>query len=720
MKQVLIKKGSAYIEEVPAPIVNVNTVLVQVYYSCISVGTEISGVKSSGESLISRSLKQPEKVSKAIKNVKKEGLIRTIQTVQQKLDTGSPTGYSASGVVVEVGTNIKDVKIGDKVACAGAGIANHAEYIEVPRNLLVKVPNGVDLDLSSTVTLGAIALQGVRRADVKLGEYVSVIGLGILGQITVQLLIANGCKVVGIDVNERRIEKALELGLDKGINPIKEDCVKISTIFTGGYGVDAAIVTAATNSSEPISQAFQICRRKGRVVLVGDVGLEINREDMYKKELDFFISTSYGPGRYDELYEQKGIDYPYGYVRWTENRNMEGYIRLVAEKKISIRPLIEKEYNINEASKAYEELKEPGKKPLIILLKYNQGKGKQIGRKSEVHSKPIKTEGIINIAIIGAGSFAKGMHLPNLIKLKNTYNLYALSSLIGSDVKNTAQRFGATYATTDYREILEDKDIDAVFIATRHNLHAKISIEALKAGKAVFVEKPMAMNKDELYELTNVICETKKPYMVGFNRRFSKYAREVYKHISTRVNPLIVNYQMNAGYIPLDHWVHTEEGGGRIIGEACHIFDLFNYFTEAEIESINVDKITPKTKHFSIQDNAIITLKYNDGSVCSLTYTALGNNEYPKEFCQIYYDGKIIIINDYKKLEGYGVKLGTIKSAKSEKGQYEEIVEFAKYVRGEIEAPIPLWELIQSTEISFRVEKDNYYEAINKKVAFSD
>jgi len=705
MKQVLIKKGKAYSEEVPAPMVNENTVLVQVYYSCISIGTEIAGVKASGESLLKKALIQPEKLTKVMSNLIKEGLSRTIKKVQGKLEEWTQAGYSASGVVIDIGSNIKDIKVGDRVACAGAGIANHAEYIEVPRNLLVKVPNGVDFDLSSTVALGSIALQGVRRADVKLGEYVAVIGLGILGQITVQLLKANGCRVIGMDLDERRIQKALKLGLDKGVNSKDEDTVKMVSAFSNGFGVDAVIITAATSSKEPLSQAFQICRKKGRVVLVGVVGMEIDREDMYKKELDFLISTSYGPGRYDDNYELKGIDYPYAYVRWTEARNMEEYLKLIADKKINIKPLIEREYKIEEAPVAYEKLKTAGKKPLIVLLKYKQEKESQIERKIELQHKPIKKGGRINIAVIGAGDFAKGMHLPNLMKLKELYNLYAIASRTGSNAKSTAQKFGAKYATTDYKEILKDENIDAVLIATRHNLHAQLAIKALKVGKAVFLEKPMALNRKQLDKLVAVINETKKPFMVGFNRRFSKYAREVKKHILHRINPMIINYQMNVGYIPLDHWVYSEEGGGRIIGESCHIFDLFNYFTEADVKSISVDRIIPKTRHFSSQDNCVITLKYNDGSICTLTYTALGNKQYSKEFCQIYFDGKILIIDDYKKLECFGEKAQKLKTREPDKGQHEELIEFAKYLKSEIHAPIPLWQMIQATEISFKVDQ---------------
>jgi predicted dehydrogenase/threonine dehydrogenase-like Zn-dependent dehydrogenase len=704
VKQVLIKKGKAYTDDVPAPMVNKDSILVKVYYSCISAGTEISSLMSSGNSKIKDVLSDPNKVVKAIDHVKKEGLSRTIQKAQGKFEEAEQIGYSASGVAIKIGDNIKDIKVNEKVACAGAGIANHAEYIEVPGNLLVKIPDDVDFDSASTVALGAIALQGVRRANVTLGEYVAVIGLGILGQITVQLLKANGCRVIGVDLDERRLQKALELGMNKGTNPENDDILKIATSFSNGYGIDAVIITAATNSKAPLAQAFQMCRKKWRVVLVGVVGMEINREDMYKKELDFLIATSYGPGRYDEQYEQKGIDYPYAYVRWTENRNMEEYLKLIADQKINIKPLIEQEYKIEDAPLAYEELMTSETKPLITLLKYKQEE-EQPARKVAVQSKPIERNGTINVAIVGAGRFAKETHLPNLMKLKNIYNIHAIMSKTGSNAKTTAQQFGAKYATTDYEEILGDKDIDAVFITTRHNLHAKMAMAALRAGKAVFLEKPMALNKEELDGLITTIHETQKPFMVGFNRRFSKFAREAKKQLAERINPMIINYQMNAGYIPYNHWVHTEEGGGRIIGEACHIFDLFNYFIDAEVESIFVEKITPKTEYYSAQDNIVVTLKYKDGSVCTLTYTGLGSNQYPKEFCQIYNDGKIIIIDDYRSLEGYGLKLKKIKSTEPGKGRYEELVEFANYLKGNIQPPIPLWQLIQATEISFMVDE---------------
>ena len=704
MKQVLIKQGQAIVSKIPAPVVSDNGVLVKVLYSCISSGTEIIGVTESGESIMKKAMKQPEKVKKALNMLKTQGLDSVLGKVKE-MDSPKLTGYSASGIVIGLGKNVLDLKIGDKVACAGAGFANHAEFIDVPRSLVMKVPESLTMDLASTVTIGGIAMQGIRRADLRLGEIVAIIGMGILGQLSVQMLKASGCIVIGIDIDERRLNIAKETSCDYVINSSTDDVIKEVEKITESYGVDAAIITASANSNEVLSEAFNICRRKGKVVLVGVVGNEYKRDDMYKKELDFVISTSYGPGRYDPSYEEKCIDYPYAYVRWTENRNMEAYLRLVADNKIDLKLLIEKIYEIDKASEAYEDLRNSQNKPLIVLLKYNEEQ-QEVKRTIHIESEPFKKNEKINVAVIGAGGFAKSMHLPNLKKLNDIYNIYAIMSRTGINAKAIAEQYGAKYATTDYNEILNDPKVDMVLICTRHNLHGDMSIEAMKKGKAVFVEKPMALNKEEMEKVLKIIEETKVPYMVGFNRRFSKYACEVKKYIKDRINPMIINYQMNAGYIPLDHWVHTEEGGGRIIGEGCHIFDLFNYFTESKVVSISVDSINPRDKNISQRDNMVVIVKYEDGSLCTLTYTSIGNNSYPKEFCQIYFDGKIITIDDYKRINGYGVKLSNLQYKSPEKGQYEELKEFAKAIKSEERYNIPLWQLQQASEISYLVDKE--------------
>lgn len=704
MKQVLVKRGQAIVSDIPAPIVSDNGVLVKVLYSCISAGTEMVGVTESGKSIVKKAMEQPEKVKKALNMFKSQGIDSIIGKVKE-MESPKSIGYSASGVVIGLGKNVLDLKIGDKVACAGAGLANHAEYIDVPRSLVMRVPQRVTMDLASTVTTGGIAMQGVRRADLRLGETVAVLGLGILGQLSVQILKASGCKVIGIDIDERRLNIAKETGCDYVINSAKYDVIEEVEKITEGYGVDVTIITASANSNEVLAQAFNICRKKGKVVLVGVVGNEYKREDMYEKELDFIISTSYGPGRYDPNYEEKCIDYPYAYVRWTENRNMEEYLRLVAENKIDLKPVIEKIYEIDKASEAYEDLKNSQDKPLIILLKYSEEQ-QEVKRKIIVKGESFKKDGKINVAIIGAGGFSKSIHMPNLKKLSDIYNIYAIMSRTGANAKAIAEQYGAKYVTTDYDEILNDSDVDMVLICTRHNIHADMAIQAMKKGKAIFVEKPMALNREEMQEVLNTVEETKAPYMVGFNRRFSKYSVETKKYIKDRINPMIINYVMNAGYIPLEHWVHTKEGGGRIIGESCHVFDLFNYFTDSKVVSISVNSINPRGKNISQRDNVVATIKYEDGSLCTLTYTSLGNNSYPKEFCQIYCDGKIITIDDYKKINGYGVKLSNLESKCSEKGNYEELIEFAKAIKSEENYTIPLWQLKQASEISYLVEQE--------------
>ncbi|MHA1753365.1 MAG: bi-domain-containing oxidoreductase [Candidatus Helarchaeota archaeon] len=601
-----------------------------------------------------------------------------------------------------MGDGIEDLKKWDKVACAGAGIANHAEYVVIPRNLVMKVPDKLDLKHASTVALGGIAMQGVRRGNFKIGEFVAVIGLGFIGQLTVQMLTISGCRVIAMDIDDRRCKIAKKHGAEIVLNSRDNKNIEKKVIkTTDGYGVDGVIFTAATNEPSVISSAFKMCRRKGKVVLVGVAGNKINRRDLYKKELDFLISTSYGPGRYDDNYELKGIDYPYAYVRWTENRNMEEYLRLLDERKIVIDDLIEKIYPIYEAATAYEELQKLSEKPIVALFKYSENKE---APSNKIELKPVvkRSKEIINVAIIGAGAFAKGTHIPNLLKLKDKYNIYAICTRNSVNAAETAKKCNASVATTDYNQILSDKNVDMVMICTRHNLHAVYSIKALKAGKSVLCEKPMAINIEELEELTKVIEETKLPYIVGFNRRFSPFAKEIKKHISDRINPMIITYRMNAGYKPLDAWVH--EDGGRIIGEGCHIIDLFNYFTESQIESISFDKITPNTKAISPTDNVSINLKYKDGSVANLIYTALGNSKYPKENMELYCDNIIYKMTDYIELEIFGDKITRKILKKQDKGHLQELMEFYDVLIGENEnLPISLDDMVQTTKGSFLI-----------------
>jgi predicted dehydrogenase/threonine dehydrogenase-like Zn-dependent dehydrogenase len=703
MKQVFNKKGEIMVGEVPAPIAGDDEILVQVYYSCISSGTEISVLKSQGKSLLKKALEKPQNIKKVLDMIKERGLADSVAKVRNKIDAKTQTGYSASGVVLEAGKNIYDFKPGDFVACAGAGMANHAEFISVPSNLTVKLPESLSLKAASTVALGAIALQGVRRCSPEIGSYVVVIGLGILGQIASQILKVSGCRVLGIDIDKNRINKALSFGLYKGINAKSSDIVHEIIQNTNGFGADAVIITAASESDSLINQSVEMCRRKGKVVIVGDVAINIKREEFYKRELDVLISTSYGPGRYDDNYEVKGFEYPYAYIRWTEKRNMDEYLKLASEKKLDIDALIEGTFPAESAKEAYEYIKSD-EKPLIVLLEYNlESKPKN---KISFEYKAGAKEGKINVGIIGAGSFTQDVHLPNLEKLKDIFNIYAICSKVGGEAESIARQYKAYIATTDYSQILNDENIELVLVSTRHNLHAKIAVDALKAGKAVFVEKPMALNENELLELKGIIEKTKIPYMVGFNRRFSPYSAKIKEIIKNRTNPLIINYRMNAGYIPKDHWVHNEEGGGRNIGEACHIYDLFNFFTGSEFYSISTHSITPLSEQYLINDNFSATIKYKNGSVCNLTYTSMGSRVAPKEQMDVYFDGKNLYLNDFKELYLYDARIKLLDKGIQDKGHLNELKSFGEYLKGNSEAQvIPLWQLIQATEISFEVEK---------------
>ncbi|MWV43696.1 zinc-binding dehydrogenase [Paenibacillus sp. HJL G12] len=714
MNQVIIRQGTAVVEQIPAPEIQKGTVLVQVDYSCISIGTEISGLRTSGVPLWKRAVQQPDKVRKLIRIAAKQGLSHTRNMIKVKTGAGQPSGYSAAGTVIEVGEGIADLRVGDRVACAGAQFAHHADIIRVPRNLVTPVPEGLSMSEASTVTLGAIAMQGIRRAAPTLGETFVVIGLGILGQLTAQLLKANGCRVIGTDLDAGRIATAKELGMELGIYPREDNGIEAVRRLTDGVGADGVIITAATKSSLILSEAFRMTRKKGRVVVVGDVGLEINRSDIYEKELDFYISTSYGPGRYDRSYEEKGQDYPLGYVRWTENRNMGEYLRLVSEEKVRLVPMISQVFPVEKASEAYKFIQHEEARPMMVLLSYpKQSEITGPSHKVIVNPRPLplrRNGQQIRIGLIGAGDFAKHMHLPNIRALSGNYELQAVMSQTGHNAAETAKQFGARYAATSYPLLLQDPDIDAVLIATRHDTHAAIILDALRAGKHVYVEKPLALTREELDEIQRFYDDipeggSSPVLMTGFNRRFSPYAAKIKEWVAQRSNPMILNYRMNAGYLPLDHWTQTEEGGGRNRGECCHIYDIFTYLTGSKVQRVRVSHLEPATKFYSRSDNFVATMEFADGSVATVTYTALGSKDYPKEQMDIYVDGKNIFLDDYRKLTMTGVKAKGLETKTSSKGQLEALERFAEAVQGRSEWPIPLWQQVQATEIALEVER---------------
>ena len=466
MKQVLILGGRATVADVPAPTVAPRNVLVRVGFSCISAGTEGAGMQLSSLPLYRRALRQPDNVRRVVQMIKDEGIKHTMDRVRGKLAFGSATGYSAAGEIVAVGSEVLGFRVGDRVACAGAGVANHAEFIDVPVNLAVKIPATVELDVASTVTLGAIALQGVRRANPTLGESVVVVGLGLLGQLCAQMLRANGCTVIGIDVDSRRLAIAAASGVDHILNPNDEDHVAAVQRLTDGFGADAAIICASGASDEIVSKAMQCCRRKGRVVLVGDVGLHLRRSDFYQKELDFLISTSYGPGRYDVQYEEYGSDYPISYVRWTENRNMHAYLEMLANGRVSFSNFVPAVFELEKVDQAYASVSGATRTSLVSLLKYNNAAEPDRSMRLPVarHAMP----GPIGVTLVGAGGFAQGVHLPNLRKLRQHFAIRGVVSRTGANAKAVGQQFGAAFVGTDFGVALADPETALIIIATRH------------------------------------------------------------------------------------------------------------------------------------------------------------------------------------------------------------------------------------------------------------
>lgn len=703
-----MRGGSAVLDEVPSPAIEPNMVLVAVDHSCISVGTELSGLRSGGIPLWKRALKQPDNVRKAVQAAKSVGWRRTWGLVHGKLSAGNPAGYSAAGVVLEVGSGIRDIMSDDRVACAGAQFAHHAEIIRVPRNLLAPIPAELGFAEASTVTLGAIALQGVRRAAPTLGETFVVLGLGILGQLVCQLLKVNGIRVIGTDIEPSRVELARESGADLVVNPSDVFPDQQVARLTNGVGADGVIITAASPSDTVVSTAFKMCRKKGRVVLVGDVGLALTRSDFYAKEIDFLISSSYGPGRYDRTYEEEGVDYPVAYVRWTENRNMEEYLRLVASGQVRLAHLPTASFPLEQVADAFAVLQGKAPRPVLVWLSYPGLKlapapqEKFMVRSSGGHT------GRIGIALVGAGAFAKQMHLPNILAMPHRFNVRAVVSRTGHNAAATAKQCKATYATTRYHDVLEDDAVDAVVITTRHHLHAAMVLEALDAGKHVFVEKPLCLTTDELDQIRGWFAgkddQDVPVLLTGFNRRFSPYALAVRGILRDRSNPFILNYRMNAGYVPPDHWVLGGEGGGRNLGEACHIYDLGTAFTGTRVQDVSAKSIVCETEYYSPGDNFLATCRFDDGSLLSLCYTALGNAGYPKEQMDLFVDGKVISMSDYRDLKVVGARGLGVHTRLPDKGHKAELVAFADAIQGHGDWPIPLWEQCQAMEIALAVE----------------
>lgn len=706
MKQIFqnFKTGKLELVDIPIPAVRSGHLLIKNYYSLISPGTEKAAIELAKKNLIEKAKSRPDQVKEVINKIKTDGIITTFQRVMKKLDEPLPLGYSSAGEIIKIGENVEGFKVGDRVACAGGGYACHAEIISVPKNLCVKIPENLSYKEAAFTTLGAIAMQGIRRANLTPGEKVVVIGLGLVGQLTCQILKAYGFSVIGFDINPKQIKRAIEIAsIDAGDTPNKaEDLVKA---FTNGKGVDAVIITAATKSNEPIELAGKILRNRGRVSAVGDIKMEIPRRIYYKKELDVFISCSYGPGRYDKNYEEKGQDYPFEYIRWTEKRNMEEFIRLSEKKLIQSEKLITHIFPIEKAQEAYQLiLKNPNKEEIVgMLFSYNPKKEQKDTTIFKEAGK-YKSKDIVNIGLIGVGNFAQNIILSAFKKIKSAY-LYAAVDHNGINAQKVIKQFKGNYATTDWHKIIEDKNIDLVIVATRHNLHAPITIEALKHNKNVHVEKPLCLNEKELNEIIKVAQNSKGRLMVGFNRRFAPHiikAREIFRNNY----PLMIFCRINAGFIPKDNWVHDPiEGGGRIIGEVCHFVDLCQFLASSSPKRVYAS-LVPAEGAIQTEDNISIIIEFENGSRGTIIYTSLGSKSLAKEYIEIIGGGKAMIIDNFKNGIIYNQNgRKRIWKLSQDKGHFNEFKDLIGAICQGKPSPIPSREIILSTQTVFDIIK---------------
>ncbi len=679
------------VAEVPAPAFGSGELLVATRVSLISSGTERQLMQLAKSSLVGKAAARPDLVRRVLVNVKKEGVRPTFDKVFAKLDTPIPLGYSLVGEVIGIGRDVAGFSLGDRVACAGAALANHAEINAVPKNLCVRAPAGVGDEDASFVTLGAIALQGVRQAAPTLGEIVVVMGLGLIGLLTVQILKANGCRVIGFDPNPSRAALAKQLGADIAVSEALAD---IALARTAGAGADAVIVTASSKSSEPINQAAEISRIKGRIVVVGLVGMNIDREPFYKRELELKLSMSYGPGRGDPAYEFAGRDYPLPYVRWTEQRNMEAFLGLIEEGRVTPKAYVTHRFAIAEAEKAYD-LMEKGEPHLAMLLTYPQtaAASEQIVRRA-----PAPRRESLGVAFIGMGNYARSVLLPRVKSAKGVA-LTAVVTKTGLSATHSADKFGFAVAATDAAAALDDPDTQAVFVATRHDSHASLAGRALLAGKHVFCEKPLALDNASLDEAMAAARSGAAVLTVGFNRRFAPLLQQAKDALAPRSGPLMMLYRINAGAIPGDSWVQRDEGGGRILGEVCHFVDSLTYLCGAP----PVDVQAAAARGHGDAVSAI--LRFADGSVGSILYSSLGDPSVPKEYLEAFAGGRVVTLDDFNTLTIHaGGKTKTVKSAQ-DKGQAALIAAFLAAARGETPAPIPLDEIEAVSRATLAIEE---------------
>lgn len=692
MKQIIqdLKSGATLLEEVPAPSVKAGHVLIKTTRSLVSLGTERMLVEFGKASLIDKARQQPDKVKQVLDKIKTEGLQPTLEAVFNKLGQPLPLGYCNVGVVEAVGRGVTEFQVGDRVASNG----NHAEYVCVPKNLVAKIPDNVTDEQAAFTVIGSIGLEGIRLLKPELGETIVVIGLGLIGLIVAQLLRANGCRVIGVEFDQAKLDLAAKWGVIP-VNPAKgDDQVKMVEELTGGVGADGVIITASAHDDSIIHNACLMSRKRGRIILVGVIGLNMRRDDFYKKELTFQVSCSYGAGRYDEDYENKGQDYPLAYVRWTEKRNFETILMSIENGGLDVDSLISEIVNLEDFNQIYGDMRKKGVIASIVRYPAETNNTKAVW----LETKPFEGKSG-KMGIIGAGNFTTATVIPALLKCKANVK-YISSRTNGLEAKTAAKKMGAEIATTDYTAILKDSEVNMVICTTRHDMHSRMVCESLAAGKSVFVEKPLCLNQTELDEITEAYKAAPQgtTLTVGFNRRFSPFAVQMKKLLGEGAKNIVAT--MNAGFIPTEVWVHDlQVGGGRIVGEACHFIDLCSYLAGSKVVSVCVNALGQNPQENT--DNMSILLRYENGSNAVINYFANGSKSYPKEKVEVFYQEKVLTLDNWRLLTGYGFK--NFKKMKSgmDKGHKDEFALLNERTINGGDALIPFDSIVNTTKASF-------------------
>lgn len=692
MKQIIqdLKTGQTLLADIPAPMIRKGAVLIQTTRSLVSLGTERMLVEFGKANLIDKARQQPDKVKQVLEKIKSDGLIPTLEAVFNKLGQPLPLGYCNVGVVREVGEGVEEFKVGDRVASNGP----HAEYVVVPKNLVAKIPENVSDDAATFTVIGSIGLQGIRLLNPTMGETVVVVGLGLIGLLAAELLVLNGCNVIGIDFDERK----LELARKKGVVPINgrtEDVVSRVEALTSGVGADGVLITASAKGNDIISQSAKVSRKRGRIVLVGVIGLDISRADFYEKELSFQVSCSYGPGRYDDMYEQRGIDYPLPYVRWTEKRNFETILSSMASGRLDVNALITENVSLSDFDKIYGEI--GTSTSIASILEYPQHGGSKHSNVVQLSTGSFSGQNDV-VGVIGAGNFTKMNMMPAISGLKA--NLKYIASASGVSGTMVAKKYGFTHSTTDYRQIITDPEVKLVIITTRHNQHADQVVETLNEGKHVFVEKPLALNAADIERIVQAQQKSGKTITVGYNRRFSPHVQKIKSMLSQSGETINMIATMNAGFIPGDHWVHDMNiGGGRIIGEACHFIDLLVYLNGSKVVSVCMNAMGEDSLENT--DNASILLRFENGSNGVINYFANGSKAYSKERVEVYSSGRTAIIDNFRKTTGFGFKGFSALSTRQDKGHKAQFTQLFKSLKEGGPELIPLPEIINVSMASF-------------------